>query len=153
MFAVGQFLRFDYPRANYNGVKLSFEVRSVQVLCVRDTFERPLLAATINADPLKLRGQFLYTCLDLDDGREKMFWDCSMNDVREIAAPTFGENETPPQLMAVVDPEAGRVVARAMSPAMAEGFARGWSRRHGMACTVTEPIILPSDDQVLEQLR
>jgi hypothetical protein len=151
--AVGRFYSFDYPAANYEGVRVRLERRRVKVLEARDTFAQPLEFATLIEDPLLMRGRWLYRCLDLDKGEERKFYDRSMFSIREIAEPKYGGDVEPPQLMAVVDPGAQRVVARAMPPATAEGFARGWSRRHGMACTVIEPINLPSDDQVLEQLR
>jgi hypothetical protein len=84
MFEPGQFLAFDYPAANYEHVKLRWERRRVKVLACRDTFELPLLAETINSDPMKLRGRYLYTCLDLDCGAERMFWDCSMRNVEDF---------------------------------------------------------------------
>jgi hypothetical protein len=50
------------------------------------------------------------------------------------------EHEPPPQLYAVVDRQQRLVVARGMSKAKAQGFAKGWRRRHGSAEIVSEPL-------------
>jgi hypothetical protein len=57
-----------------------------------------------------------------------------------------------PELFAVVDVVAGRVIARGMDQIQADAFAKRWRVIGESAELVRERIEWPSDDQVVEQL-
>lgn len=65
----------------------------------------------------------------------------------------MNEVKAVPELFAVVDLSAARVVSRGMNRSQADGFARGWARDNGPAKVVPDRVMWPTDDQVLEQLQ
>jgi hypothetical protein len=83
-FSVGMSYAFDYPRANYAGVKKKFEPRRLQVTEVRDLAQSPLERQTFEEEPLLLRGRWLVTGQDLDKREERSFYVSSMQNVRLI---------------------------------------------------------------------
>lgn len=152
VFEVGSFIRFLYPRHNYRGVRSRLEQRRFKVEQIRYTDVEPIESETIELDPLLDRGAVLLTGIDLDKNSERSFYLHSMAQIEVIGQPTFGGEVEPPKLFAVAELSSGKVVARCMPQEQAEGFAQSWARHGNMACTITESINLPSDDQVSQQL-
>jgi hypothetical protein len=84
MFDRGKVLRFDYPAANFEGVKPRLERRHLLVAAVRNPAEQPLSEEAVKENPLLKRDGELVTGLDLDKGQYRSFWSGSMVDVVEV---------------------------------------------------------------------
>lgn len=86
MFSPGSFLRFDYPSANYRGVRRRLEPRRLKVEKIRDTDLQPIEADTLLMDPMLDRGRILVTGTDLDKNAERSFYLHAMTNVEAIEA-------------------------------------------------------------------
>ena len=77
----GTVIEFEYPAANYAGVRQRLEHRRLRIDQVRELAAQPLEAVTINMDPLLRRGATLLTGMDLDKRAERSFYLESMQGV------------------------------------------------------------------------
>jgi hypothetical protein len=79
----GMLIEFEYPAANFRGVRPRWERRRLRVDRVRAINTEPLAPLTLELEPLLSRGKVLVTGLDLDKGRERSFYAEQMREVRE----------------------------------------------------------------------
>lgn len=108
MFAIGQCIAFQYPRKNRSDKSLKYGMRRALILSCRDTFDRPLEAATLITNPYVIRGRWLYTCLDLDKREVRHFYDASMVAVQRLRASNYrltAESWTGPKCRATLPPQ------------------------------------------------
>jgi hypothetical protein len=81
-FATGSTIRFDYPAANYLGIRRPrFDQRRLKVERVRELAKQPLEPTTIQEEPLLRRGSVLVTGWDLDKHQERSFYLESMQNI------------------------------------------------------------------------
>jgi len=73
-FAPGSTIRFDYPAANFKGVRPRLEKRCVRVEHIRPLCQQPLADVTIELEPMLHRGEVLVTGQDLDKDSERSFY-------------------------------------------------------------------------------
>lgn len=84
-FGKGSTIRFDYPAANYKGVRPRWERRCMRVEHVRPLCEQPLADITVELDPNLNRGEVLVTGYDLDKDAERSFYLDRMQDIETVA--------------------------------------------------------------------
>lgn len=84
-FGKGSTIRFDYPAANYKGVRPRWERRCLRVEHVRPLCEQPLADITIELDPNLDRGEVLVTGHDLDKDAERSFYLDRMQHIETVA--------------------------------------------------------------------
>lgn len=84
-FGKGSTIRFDYPAANYKGVRPRWERRCMRVEHVRPLCEQPLADITVELEPNLNRGEVLVTGYDLDKDAERSFYLDRMQHVETVA--------------------------------------------------------------------
>lgn len=77
----GAVISFEYPAANYQGVRPRWEARKLLVERVRRLDSEPLDPVTTVLEPQLKRGKTLVTGRDLNKGQERSFYAESMRDV------------------------------------------------------------------------
>ena len=123
---VGQAIEFDYPAANYHGVKQRLERRRLRVERIRDLAAEPLDPLTPILDPNLRRGRLLAIGTDLDRGAERSFYLDSMQEVKPIDGPKFKERFF--QIVGIAEDGRERVLMAATTESGAAGFVNGWNK-------------------------
>jgi hypothetical protein len=91
----GKFARFLYPRVNSDAIKSYLELRTVQIVDVRDTKKQPLEPATIRDNPLIRRGRFLLITRDLNKGADRKFYLDSISQLEVSRTPRLAASKEP----------------------------------------------------------
>lgn len=89
---VGKVISFDYPAANYQGVRLRMERRRLRVDRVQDTECYPVPEEDIAKDPHLKRSRYLITGMDVDKAEPRSFYDGSMQGVQVVNLPRVGSS-------------------------------------------------------------
>lgn len=132
----GRSYSFLYPRHNYKGADDQCELRRVRVISVRDTIREPVESKFIRLNPGIRRGRWLVIAQDLDKGSQRMFYDQSIKNVREICVDDL--DTLPGHHYCVID---GPRIAHS-SVTLSESIAFQLGSGRGVVCAVLvrEPI-------------
>lgn len=120
-FARGSTIRFDYPAANYKGVRPRMERRLMRVERVRPLAEQPLHPITTELEPMLNRGEVLVTGQDLDKDAERSFYLERMEQVEPVAI-----YDGPFDVVLCDDESSAEVVCKAPTILAAIAWVKEW---------------------------
>jgi hypothetical protein len=149
---IGSLIAFDYPAANYHGVRLRWDKRQLFITGLRDTITKSLDLETLQIDPLLRRGRLLVTGIDCHKLVERTFYRESMVNLRNVS---ISEAVRDSAIVSIVQLDPLQIVRRKITAESASSYVRAAnrirSRRESALLVVPEAVAVAIECRVLQQ--